>query len=235
MKKTKLIERWSYSSWGLMNKCGYAFKLAYVDKLRGPLVPAMERGTMLHSLAEHYLIGDITGGVPPQLRKIEAELKALKAEKPTVEKFWGLTADWEPAEKGWVVARTDAFIPPRKKRNKLDVIDHKSGREYPEHAKQGSLYSTIGYGLYPSVDEVEVSFFYIDQGYSTSYQYTRAQLNHGVNYWLAEGEKLMSTTKFLPTPSKDACGWCGFRSDKKLADGTAGPCEAWKVIRELQR
>jgi hypothetical protein len=215
-----------------MKKCPYAFKLAYIDKLRGPSVPAMERGTHLHSLAEHYLLGDITGGVPKQLRKIETEFKALKAEKPTVEKFWGLTADWEPAkEKGWVVARTDAFIPPNKKRNVLDIIDHKSGRIYPEHDKQGSLYSAIGFGLYPNVDEIDVSFFYIDQGVSTSYKYTRAKLKHGMNYWLAEGEKLMSTTKFLPTPSKDACGWCGFRSDKKLANGERGPCKAWRIVK----
>src|SRR5258708_3085010 len=107
-------------------------KYAKIDKLVGPSVPAMERGTMIHSLAEHYLTGGITGGVPPQLRKLQNEFKMLKKMRPTCEKFWGLDKFWKPKDYGWVVAKTDAFVPPTKKDNVLINVDHKTGREYPE-------------------------------------------------------------------------------------------------------
>jgi hypothetical protein len=228
-----LLDHWSYSSWSLWRKCPLALYYAYVEKLRGPPVPAMERGTMIHSFAERYLDGSITGPMPLHLKKLETEFLELKAAKPIVEKYWALTAEWKPAKErqGWVVAKTDAYIPPTKRENILVVVDHKTGRIYPDHLDQGSLYASIGFGLFPDVEEIEVEFFYIDQGTPASWRYTRAMLRYNVKYWLEEGKKLMSTKKFIATPSENACGWCGFRSDKKLANGEKGPCSHWKLVR----
>jgi hypothetical protein len=233
-KLGEYIKHWSYSLYGQHKKCPAAVKYSKIDKLQGPSVPAMERGTMIHSLAEHYLTGGITGGVPPQLRKLEYEFKTLKRMTPVCEKFWGLDVFWQPMDYGWVVAKTDAFVPPTKKDPILINVDHKTGREYAEHVDQSELYSAIGFGLYPQIEEVETCFFYIDQGYVKPYFYTRKQLKELVLKWLDRGKKLMATRNFLPTPSREACGWCGFRSDKLLANGKPGPCQAWKVVRNLQ-
>ena len=230
MKKS-LFDRWSYSSWSLGRKCPLALKYAYIDKLRGPPVPAMERGTMIHSLAENYLIGKITGGVPLPLKKVATELRNLKKHKPIVEQFWGLSATWKPQKYGWVVAKTDAAVLPTKKMNELIVVDHKTGRIYPDHQDQASLYASVGFGLYPNVEKVDVEFFYIDQGHVETYPFSRAQLRFNVKYWLEEGKKFMSQKKFIPTPSESACSWCGFRSDKKLANGKPGPCEKWRIVK----
>jgi hypothetical protein len=213
-----------------MKSCPAALIYSRVNKLQGPPVPAMERGTAIHALAEHYLNGNITGGVPMKLRKLSREFKALKAKKPIVEKYWGVSAEWKPMNYGWCVAKTDAYVPP-KVESILDVIDHKTGRIYPSHPDQASLYAAIGYALFPKVEEIHVAFFYIDEGFAPSYEYTRSKLRYSVKYWREEGLKLMATTNFLPTPSPDACGWCGFRSDKKLANGKPGPCNAWRVLR----
>lgn len=232
-KSGNLIDHWSYSSWGAMRKCPQAFYYGQILKLRGPPVPAMERGTMIHSLAEHYLIGDITGGVPLPLRKLSKEFRALKDANPIVEQYWGVSSEWKPMKYGWLVAKTDAAVLPTKKENILIVVDHKTGREYPEHPDQGSLYGSVGFGLFPNVDKVEVEFFYTDQGYVRTFKFTRAQLRWNVKYWLEQGRKLMATKSFLPTPSHNACDWCGFRSDKKLAGGKPGPCTAWKILDKL--
>ena len=231
MPRKSLVRHWSYSSWSLLKKCAAAFKYGQIDKLRGPSVPAMERGTRIHSLAENYLNGGITGGVPPDLRKLSTEFKNLKRAKPIVEKFWGLDPDWKPMEYGWVVAKTDAAVEPTKKDNSLVVVDHKTGRVYPDHDDQGSLYAAVGFGMYPKVEKVEVEFFYVDQGIVSPYEFSRKKLISLSEYWMEEGAKLMSTRKFLPTPSESACRWCGFRSDKRLANGDRGPCDAWKIVK----
>lgn len=194
-------------------------------------MPAMERGTTIHSLAEHYLLGNITGGVPKQLQKLTYEFKGLKKAKPTCEKFWGVDDNWKPKEyPAWCVAKLDSYVPPSKKENVLIEVDHKTGRVYPEHVDQASLYSAIGFGYYPKVDLIEVEFFYIDQGFVQPYEFTRAKLKYNVKYWLDQGKFLMSRKKFPATPSRRACDWCGFRSDKKLANGQPGPCDEYKVV-----
>jgi PD-(D/E)XK nuclease superfamily len=234
MSQNPLIERWSYSAWSLFKKCPFAFKCAYIDKLRGPPIKAMERGTLIHKLAENYLNGTIIGGVPYQLEKLKREFKALRKAKPTCEKYWSMDITWKPKDYGWCTAKVDAYVPPTKQENVLVEVDHKTGGIYPEHVDQGSLYGAIGFGYYPRVDEIEVEFFYVDKGEVETYKYTRPMLRYNVRYWLDQGKELMSTKKFLPTPSKEACcKWsgCSFRSDKKLADGTPGPCKAWRAVR----
>jgi hypothetical protein len=194
----------------------------------------MERGTLLHTLAEHYLINKIQR-VPKQLLKIKPELMVLKRYRPIVEQFWGVSSKWKPMKYGWLVAKTDAAVPPRKRFPILVIVDHKSGRMYPEHIAQAKLYAAVGFGLYPRVDCIEVEFFYIDIGLVVPYRFTRGQLKYQVKYWMDQGHKFMAQTKFLATPTEDACSWCGFRSDKKLANGTKGPCNEWKVLRNLRR
>lgn len=189
---------------------------------------------MIHKLAENYLTGEITGGVPKQLWKLQKEYRALKVAKPIVEQFWGVSPDWKPMSYGWCVARTDAAVLPTKRLPVLDIVDHKTGREYEKpHRSQAGLYSAVGFALYPKIDEANVEFFYTDQGFVQSYNYSRAQLRYQVKYWQEQGLKLMAAKKFLPSPSEDACRWCGFRDDKRLANGKKGPCKAYKVLGKI--
>lgn len=232
--KTSLFERWSYSSWSLGRKCGYALKLSYLDKIKQPPNRAMDRGIMIHSLAEHYLKGSLTGGVPKPLQKLTTEYKALKKLKPPIiEQYWGVSPSWKPMDYGWCTAKTDVALPPTKKENILITVDHKSGKEYKDHWKQGSLYSAIGFALYPRIDLAVAEFFYVDQGKAVPYEFTRAQLRYSVRYWMEQGKEFMARKKFLPQPSFNACQYCGYRSDKKLASGKPGPCTAWKIVRGI--
>jgi hypothetical protein len=231
-KLSDYVKHWSYSSWSVGQKCTLALWYAQVERLRGPPVPAMERGTMLHLLAENYLKGEIQG-MPRALRKIEFELKQLKRKRPIVEQYWNLDTHWRKTNKknGWAVAKLDACVLPTERNPVADVVDHKSGKEYePEHSKQGSLYGTFTMGMYPFVETVHVAFFYIDQGYAPSYTYTRAKLNYTKQYWIEQGNELMATSKFIATPTPNGCRFCSFRSDKKLENGQRGPCNKWKGV-----
>jgi len=234
--KTMLkLDHWSYSSYSLHKKCPAAFKYRYILKYVEPPFAAMVRGTAIHSLAEQYLKGGIKG-MPRQLRKLEREIKGLKRAEPRCEKYWGVNEDFEKHKgKGaWCVAKSDAFVKPTHSWNLLYVGDWKTGKIYPEHIDQASLYATIGYVLHPRVDGVLAEMLYIDQGKVEGYEYTVPQLRYQVKLWHERGRELMSATKFPATPSVWNCGLCGFRSDKKLKNGRNGPCNEWRAIRGLR-
>ena len=219
------ITRWSYSAWSTHKRCPRSFKYGYIDKLKQAPVHAMERGTAIHALAESFLKGKITG-MPKPLMKLKRELVALRKFRPGVEEFWGLTEQMTKAGRAaWLVAKTDAYVLIG---DVLYVIDWKTGRIYPEHVDQASLYATVGYVLFPKIRKVVVEFGYLDQGEMHSYTYTLAKLRYNLRYWKAHGRQLMSATKFPATPGFPACQLCGFRTDKKLANGEKGPCDLWR-------
>lgn len=228
---TDKLSHWSYSAWSLAKKCPAALKFKNIDRLKTPPVPAMERGTMIHMKAEQYLKGNITGGVPKELRSLKKHYVDLKKAKPIVEEFWGVSEDWKPVERGWCIMKMDAAVEPTKKMPELIIIDHKTGREYDDHESQGSLYIAVGFVRYPKIELGVSEFWYVDQGHASTYEYTRKQMRELVEYWRGEGQRLTSMKKFLPTPSQNACRYCDFRSDKKLRDGSPGPCDAWKKVK----
>ena len=49
------ITSWSFSRWSCYSSCPYKAKLKFIDKLKEPGSPQMDRGTVIHELAEHYV------------------------------------------------------------------------------------------------------------------------------------------------------------------------------------
>jgi hypothetical protein len=228
------MQHWSYSSWAQGKKCPLSLKFKYIDRLETPPFYAMERGTQIHALAENVLNGKISG-VPKPLLPLRKELLGLKKEEPVCEKFWGVDDRFRKFKGygAWLVARTDAFVKPTRKRNILIIVDQKTGKIYDSHVDQATLYAAVGFALYPDVEGIEVEFFYFDQQTVHHYDFTRFELQAWVEYWTEEGHRHMSEHRFLATPSEDACRWCDFRSDKKLKNGRKGPCHEWKALKGL--
>jgi len=228
--KKRGFTRWSYSAWSTYKRCPLSFRYSYIDRIKQAPNYAMERGTTIHALAEQYLKGKITG-IPKPLSKIARVLRGMKAAKVKAEEFWGVDRDFTPTVKGapsWLVAKTDLYV---LLGDILYVGDFKTGKIYPEHIDQASLYATVGYALFPKVKKVEVEFIYIDIGEVHSYTYTLAKLRYNLRYWKDQGQHLMKQTKFMPTPGFPACVLCGYRSDRKLADGSPGLCDKWKLVK----
>lgn len=232
MKKAKnepRLTRWSYSLWTAMQKCPKSVKLGKIDKLPQPPVPAMERGTMIHSKAEQFLKGNITG-MPKELKKLSAEYQAMKRMKPDhIEEFMSLGRTWQRVKDGWrdgwFTLKADAAFAPRRKQPIAIGIDHKTGRYYPSHDEQAELTAIVLQKWYPEAKSYAVEFFYTDQGEIVPYEFKPSYLYERSAHWLHEGEKIMEERRFLATPSNDACKWCGFRSDK------GGPCQDWKRLK----
>lgn len=225
----KRVTRWSFTGWSIKQTCEYQYYGKFVLGIKAEDEdenPAILRGNMLHKKQENYLIGKING-VPREFLPFKTELEGLKRAKPIVEQFWGVDPNWKPVKwNSWVVFKMDAAVLPEKRDNTLWIQDLKTGREYPKHADQASLGACIGYALYPTVDEVQVEFWYADQGIVRSYEYTPKELKRDTKKWIKEGEKLLTPQKkYLPAPSEDNCRWCPIRSDR------AGNCTAWKKVK----
>jgi hypothetical protein len=233
--KKPRIHRWSYSLWTGMQKCPKSVKLGKIDKIATPLVDtnAMDRGTRIHHLAEQFLKGNITG-MPKELSKLGKEYRALKKAKPEhIEEFMSLGRNFKRVKDGfrdgWFTLKADAMLKPRK--GIAISIDHKTGRFYPSHQEQAELSAIVQMKFYPDADMYESEFFYVDSGEVVPYIFKPKYLKKREEFWMAEGEKIMAETKFMPTPSQDACKWCAYRSDKLIARDTYGPCRDWMRTR----
>jgi PD-(D/E)XK nuclease superfamily len=232
IKRLKPFTRWSYSAWSAFKTCRYMFGKGYYEGVRGPQGPAAARGEHIHKLSEGLLRGDITGGVPKPLKRLEQHYKAFipyAKGRLVVEEFWGVTEKWKKAGKDdtWCVMKMDAATTPTKKDPVLTLVDLKTGREYPGHQDQGELYAVIGHALYPKIEEAHAEFWYAD--YTTdkpvsSWTYSREQLEELRKVWHERGRQMFSETEFQKTPSQDGCKWCHLRSDK------GGPCSAWRNV-----
>lgn len=230
-KPSKPLTGWSYSAWAASKACGYKFLGQYVLKIKETEVgPALIRGTKMHKFSEDYLKDEIPK-LPYDFRPFKQHYKEVKKLDPLVEEFWGTDENWKPTKwNSWVVMKMDVAVEPSKDTgNRLIIIDLKTGREYPEHAKQADLYATIGDAKYPKAAGVDVEYWYVDSGDAVTYEYSERTLISLREYWEEEGAKVLAPQKvYLPTPSEHACRFCYLRSDKQ------GDCNGWKTIPSLK-
>ena len=191
------MDAWSYSRYKDWVTCPYKCYLKHVLKIREPDQPAMARGTFIHKVAEDLAQGKITWEEAQVLAKQAGDKKlygpkakeitllpfkkgfelAAKS-KPVVEEQWGFSAEWE--EVGWFGPRTwlrvklDLNFATGK--TVLSVIDHKSGKIYPDHAEQADLYALASFIMYPHIKKIVVGFWYLDLGEKTFAKFDRSEM-----------------------------------------------------------
>lgn len=231
------IDRWSLSAMKQYYKCPAQYAYQRFDRLKTPAVPALEKGTKVHSLGEAYLKGEIQG-VPKEYDNFRTELKAIKRMGFIAEANWAVAKGWvacrwDDWKVNWCLGKTDAHLY-NKKTKHLDIIDFKTGRIYPDHEEGAEVYSALGTGYYPDMKTSSVEFWYLDQGDSnvgqSPFTYNREEIEGIREKWERKAHRMLMAKKFEPRPSKFGCRFCGFRSNVALADGSMGPCEEWKEV-----
>ena len=219
---------WSYSSWSLYKKCPLAYKLRYIDKIPGPKPgPALDRGNRIHKNLELFLKGETSAHEAPGMGEKVVELRskpALKVEAP-----WGFTKKWIPtgwtSRDTWCRMKLDAsYSTP----DQVIVVDFKTGREYPEHKYQASLYLVGAITHWPEHKRFECQMWYLDRGFMRTYPKDRTLVKNERRWWKQAGKALQADTQYAPTPSRTSCRWCDYRSDKLNIQRQPGPCELWR-------
>lgn len=215
------ITAWSYSRLTCYEECPAKFKYKNIDKIPEPPAPALERGKALHAEAENFIkFGTATSNWSPYWsRRLGEAVKRGGAESETQK---AVTSDW--SETGWfdpnVYCRA-VFDMVSVEDKKVTMVDFKSGKYRPGTYKgQMDLYAVFGFALYPKVEEVYSSLWFIDTLQTGELMtYNREWFPEGKKYWDTRAKSLLIDTTFPPTPSADSCRWCSFARSK------GGPCQ----------
>lgn len=209
---------WTPSKLQDFESCPSFFEGRHILRLPEPPSTAMARGNAIHTALEIHVAANAP--LPGFLDPWAKQLAEIKAGKPTVEEMWSFGPGWDlRASPLWCRLKLDVFLPLGKKRAK--VIDYKTGRIYEKHAGQMEIYAVAAFTKFPSVEELQIELWYIDQEEITEREYNRKQYEDLKAAWAERGDRLVHADTFKPTPSPDACRWCP-RHKKKGGDCPVG-------------
>lgn len=217
-KPTTIQGPWSYSRLTTWEQCPLKAKLKYIDGLKEPGSPAMDRGTAIHKDAEDFVTG-ACDELPESLKLFYKQFAVLRGAKAECELEWGFTASWEPtsffAKDAWCRMKTDVSYSPRPKVR--SVIDHKTGKIYESHKDQLGLYAVGEFIMHPEVEVVIAQDWYLDQDAANELEFQRAELPMMKGMWEDRVEPMFKATDF-PPKANFTCKWCAFRK------AAGGPC-----------
>jgi hypothetical protein len=239
---------WSYSRWSKYAKCKFFYACSSILKrydkntrkqvLIYPQPPSwpLEHGIEVHLKGEQYLRGNIAG-VPKDFKDFHVEMRALKRMMAKPEVSLTVDRNWVPCEatdwdRAWLRAKADAEV--IEDDVLLHSVDFKTGRESDSHEEQAEVCAVAEFAIYPAVKKVNSEFWYLDHGTTGTFEFDRKKHFEKLKKkWTANARKMLSVRSvddLKPEPSEYACKWCPFRSDKVLANGQPGPCDAWRRV-----
>lgn len=209
--------RHSYSSISTYEECPAKYAYSYIQGLPWPSSAAMERGTMLHQMAEDYMNKKVDS-VPFELRKISRELKLYREHDGRAEAIWLVDENWRPVT-DQSLAKLKAIVDVHRiDGDVLHLSDYKSGREYPSHRSQLELYSVMGLAIHNQCNRAESSAVYIDGGFSGSDgSIIRDMLPKLQDTWSTKVFRIENDSDFIANPG-GGCRWCPYRKS------AGGPC-----------
>jgi len=214
-----LIKAWSFSRWECFMRCPAQFKYKFIDKLKEPKAPAMQRGLEVHKEGENFLKG-VNKMVPKSYTKFAKLMCELKAMKPIVETQWAFDKNWR--ETGWFANNcylrviTDAGVVYDKEKD-ADIIDFKTGKKWETNEEQMELFATATFMRYPFLETLTARLWYLDSGDEVIREYHADDADKMRRDWDERAKPLLAATEFPARPN-DKCRWCHFRKDN------GGPC-----------
>lgn len=222
MKPT--INSWSFSRIMDFESCKFRAYLKYAMRIPEPQRPlregqtehANDRGTRIHSSAEHYINGT-RDDLVHELRHYAPELNHLrtlfKHGQVALEGEWGYDRDWAPTEwkKAWHRSKLDiiTFASPYE----AVVTDIKTGKRFGneiKHAQQVQLYTVDALLMHPDLERVTTELWYTDHDEMTSMSFTRQQGLRFKDNFDRRGRTMTDAVDFPPNPNMHTCRYCEY-------------------------
>jgi len=219
--------RWSYTRLATYARCPAAYKFRYIDEEPGKPTEALLRGQAVHEFAESYARHCLERRVETDLTAAEElmasypdEVRALCRDFADTTTFdWGLiVADGQSVERefavelpngaGVLVGRVD-LVQWNEYDGSLIVTDYKSGWAPPkpdECPPQLQCYAWAMREVFPAASHVVAIVRYL--GNNTLHDWHL--LDPRPDWALSLITRIESDTRFLPTPSPQACAWCDY-------------------------
>lgn len=220
------VVAWSYSRYSDYKQCPAKFKFKHLMRLPDPGSAAMQRGNVIHKMAEDYVKAPKKGKLPPELKNVATEINHLRDIKAIVEQMWGFKSDWNwIGRPGWfgddVWARGKADAIGIYDDNTALLVDWKTGKKYAANEEQVELFALMGFKRFPQVTAVDTRLWYTDAApddNEVQREYTLKDAAAIERDWSKRVVPMFTDRKFAPTPN-EKCGWCPF------SKGKGGPCQ----------
>lgn len=231
------ITSWSFSRYITYVQCPLKAKLKFIDKLKEPGSPAMDRGDAIHKMAEAYIKGTLAK-LPPELSNFRIEFSMLRKQYKkkingmVVEDTWAFTKAWDETQWNdwigcWVRIKLD--LAHHETPEAMVITDWKTGKfreeDTQDYEEQLELYALAALLLHEHVTEVYPRLGYTDQGFfwpDVPKKFTRADIEPLKKLWAKRTKKMLTDTTFAPKPNSK-CKWCHFRKANAAAGG--GQCK----------
>jgi hypothetical protein len=211
---------WSFSVVGKHAKCPQVIRFTKIDRLPEPSNAAMDRGTQMHKAAAALIEHDVDQGLlSPQWAARVKELRQRHARSETQLAFdvnWVPTEWYAPNVWGRVIIDANYIISP----GIVQIVEFKTGKQYPDHAAQLRLYALAGFILYPDAEQVRAENWYFDGPPSPmpGYVAQRSAVPRLKEEFIAFSAPLLNDELYPARPGPH-CRWCNFRRSN------SGPCE----------
>lgn len=232
-KFSKIPQFWSFSRWEIFHDCPWRYALQCIAKVQTPPPPqhVFEHGNTVHLKSEHFLLGDIRG-VPSDLSNFAGEYRAIKKLGAVPEVDYTVNDKWEPCasddfDNAWLRAKLDIEIATDEN---FTIVDVKTGRPRAVHEFQAEIYGMLALERHgEEYEEIDFEFWFTDSGSVEAFTFHFGQLDDLKKLWLKRIKPMLGGRLFKKTPSVHSCRYCPYRSDKVLANGEPGECDAWKT------
>ena len=234
-KKYATLTSWSYSVYNSYIKCALSVMFEKIQriKIEEPPNPHFEKGDRVHKSAESHIKG--TGKAPtviPELVGVKDRLNVFRKMRAMAELEWAFTKDYVQTSwfgrDAWLRMKVDVCAtssePPL-----IQITDWKTGKVYPEHKQQRSLYALGGLqmaelGLLPGIKsgdkavELIAEHLSTDTTQSATERFKMKDLKPLKREWGARIKGMMSDTTYRATTGFH-CRYCKFRKS------AGGPCQ----------
>mgnify|MGYP003647504656 CR=1 FL=1 len=214
------IPTWSFSALQTFEQCPHRMYLKRVQKIQESQHEAAARGTKIHDLAENWVRGNAGDDLPKELSKLPSSFRELRDayddKRVELEGDWGFDIEWQKC--GWtddaVWARVKCDAVEFEDERSIRVIDYKTGKKFGnelKHNQQLMLYAVATFLRFPECRFVNAELWYLDEGKTTSKQYTLDMAMKFQPMWHERALRMTTCDDFRPSPSKSNCRWCHYR------------------------
>lgn len=203
------MHQWSYSSLSNYEKCPFKYYLAKIEGIAEEVGGAAKRGTRIHEAIERYLNFEEDELPDVVWKSFGNELEAAREAGAEAELEFAFDDLWEPTswDDAWVRGKIDLVV-----RDKSLIVDFKTGKFYPNHREQASLYALAAMEL-GITEEPCVEFWYIDLDDVMEWEFKKRDYKSLRDSWNYRGMRLQNEDRWDPRPGP-YCKWCAFRSKK---------------------
>lgn len=212
----------SYSRYMTFKKCPLKYKFSYIDGLRPPFTesPAMARGTEIHQSIEDFLNGE-SEELHPDIHEFYGQyFNSIREDDVFPELPFSYNWEWNVCDFDSPDCMVRGFFDTIHLYNGVNVLEYKTGKIYPEHVYQRTLYGIAARLAFPEGGPVSVTTMYLDQRKNKGGVVFDNMVEEAMPAWKNNFQRIIDTApEDMVANPHFGCKWCEFSRKK------GGPCQ----------